>query len=67
VCSNKSNAVSLSSPARSLLPLLSSFLPARKTARDRGFNKARSVNDADATALELIYTRRKRHGHAGKA
>jgi len=31
------------------------------------FNKTRSVNNADATTLELIYTQRKRHGHVGRA
>lgn len=33
---------------------------------DYGLNKARSVNNADATALELMYTQRKRHGHVGR-
>lgn len=46
---------------------LSLFLSPCEKSRDRVGNKTRSVNNADATALELIYTQRKRHGHVRRA
>jgi len=46
---------------------VSLFLAPCEKSYDRVFNKTRSVNNADTTALELIYTQRKRHGHVGRA
>lgn len=55
--SSYSNKNETESPSRSLFSPLAAI---------NGLNKARSVNNADATALELMYTQRKRHGHVGR-